>query len=911
MLNHRRTLREALFVFVLVSPVFGAKEITLYVAPTGNDTWSGRLPAPSGDGTDGPLATVAAAQRAVRRLPDTAARTVLFRSGVYRLDQPWVFTPADSGTESAPVTYAAYPGEKPVFSGGRRITGFRRVGKLWQAELPEVRAGRWRFLQLFVDGHRRPRARTPNQGYFRMAGPAPPVRGADGKEVSREKSAFCFRPGDLRPWRHLHEVVVVLLHSWETSIHPVKSVDMRSHVVEFAAPLKEWWKIGYWEREGRYFVENAFEFLDEPGEWYLDSETGVLSYLPFPGEDPQQTEVIAPVLHSLVEFRGETRAGLPVQHVHLRGLTFHHADWTLNPEGNSSTQAAVDVPAAIMADGAVACSLENCELAHVGTYGIWLRRGCKDCRLVHNHLFDLGAGGIRLGETAMAKDDADETSRTRVDNNYLHDGGKVFPAGVGIWLAQSSHNVLSHNEIHSFNYSGISLGWNWNEAPNRSHPNTIEFNHVHHVMGRMLSDGGGIYTLGTQTGTVIRNNVFHDIWPYMGRPAMAWGIYMDAGSNGLRVENNLVYNTLTGGIMNTARHHNTIRNNIFALSAWHAAWRYTYEKDPPPVIERNIFYLTQGELFHADGGRTDFKSRWDYNLYWRTDGKPVEFYGLSFAEWRAKGVDRHSLIADPQFVDARHYDFRLAPTSPALTELGFKPLDTSRCGLHGTPEWVALPKAVKFPATVLPPVPPPPAPQPVRDDFETTPVGSLPQTLRVFGDDPTAGSSVRVTDETARSGVHALKVVDSPELKEVWNPHCYYTPQFHTGEAVFRFSLFLRPGALVAVEWRDGRHPYRVGPTLKVDKDGRLVVGSRLLTTVPLQHWVDVVMRCRLGKQATGEWNLTVTPVGADSQRFDNLPCGDSRFNDLEWLGFISLARERTEFYLDRVTLTPVPEAVE
>jgi hypothetical protein len=253
--------------------------------------------------------------------------------------------------------------------------------------------------------------------------------------------------------------------------------------------------------------------------------------------------------------------------------------------------------------------LEDCEIAHVGTYGVWFGRGCKDNRIERNHIHDLGAGGVRIGEARMAEHDVAEASENVVTNNYIHDGGHVYAAGVGLWLAQSSHNTISHNEIHSFDYSGISVGWNWNEAPNRTHNNTIEYNYVHHVVRGVLSDAGGIYMLGVQPGTVIRNNIFHDIWPYMGRPAMAWGIYFDQGSRGMLVENNIVYHTLTGGLMNTGRPDNTVRNNIFALSARHAVWRWRQEGDPPSTVERNIFYLTQGELFHNDAGRTDDRTR--------------------------------------------------------------------------------------------------------------------------------------------------------------------------------------------------------------------------------------------------------------------------------------------------------------
>lgn len=447
--------------------------LQLYVDLDGNDVWSGRLSAPNGERTDGPLATLTGARNTIRRfrVKQTSGPvpvTVSVRAGTYRLEAPFVLEPQDSGTTQAPVVYQAYPNERPLFSGGRRLTGFARNGSFWECEIPEVRSGKWYFRQLFVNGERRPRARIPNEGFLRVAGTLPPVRDPEGKAVARDKSGFVFRPGDLKPWNRLEDVNLILMHSWETSIHPLKSVDPEAMTVEFAAPLKEWWRIGYWEREQRYYVENVEEGLDRPGEWYLNRETGVLRYYPLPGEQLEEAEIVAPVLTELVRFAGRPDDGRFVRHVTLRGLRFHHVDWALSPKGNSSTQAAVEVPAAIMADGALHCSFERCEVAHTGGYGVWLRRGCKDSLVVGTRLHDLGAGGIRVGEPKMPPTDATESSRNLIDNNHVFDGGRVYPAGVGIWVAQSSHNRISHNDIHDLFYSGISVGWNWNDEPNRT-----------------------------------------------------------------------------------------------------------------------------------------------------------------------------------------------------------------------------------------------------------------------------------------------------------------------------------------------------------------------------------------------------------------------------------------------------------
>lgn len=875
------------------------QEIVLYVAPEGDDAHSGRLRDTTPDGSDGPLATVAGAQRAIRRLRRGGTLPkpvkVLIRGRLW-LDGPVVFEPEDSGTERCPIVYTTEKPRGAVLSGGRAIAGWKKTdGPIWTAYVPEVKSGTWYFRQMFVAGRRATRARTPNGGYLHADSPIDAKPGAKWNEGT---DRFRFKPGDIRPWNDLHNVEVVVFHSWNTSRVRIASVDERARVVRFTGPTI--FRPFGWDPEQRYYVENAAELLDAPGEWYLDRTTGVVSYWPRQDEDMTTAEVVAPRLTELLRFDGDPDKGRLVEHIRVEGLSFQHADWTLGPRGYGDPQAAVTVPAVVSATGARHCVLQGCEIAHVGTYGVWFSRGCKDCRIVRNHVHDLGAGGIRIGEPKMPRTDEAESSRNLIHNNYIHDGGRVYAAGVGIWLAQSSHNTISHNEIHSFDYSGMSIGWNWSDAPTRTLHNTIEQNHVHHVVRGVLSDGGGIYTLGTQTGTAIRNNVFHDIWPYMGRPAMAWGIYFDAGSNGLTAENNIVYHTLTGGIMNTAHPANVIRNNIFALSAWHAAWRYTWEREPSSVVERNIFYLTQGALFHNDGGRHDTRSRWDYNLYWRTDGRPMEFYDDDFAGWQAKGLDRHGRVADPRFVAPARFDFSLAPDSPAL-KLGFKPIDTSRVGLVGPPEWVDLPRRAKFPPTVLPPEPPPPKPVTVDDGFEKTAAGTRPALAVVVEEG--RGDSIRVTDAVAAGGKHSLKLTDAAGLQHSFNPHLFYVPHFREGTARLSFDLRLAQGAELVHEWRDAASPYRVGPSIHVKPDGRIFAGGKPQGRIPLDKWVRVAIACGLGKQATGVYELTLTLPGQQPKTYAKLPCGTPKFDRLEWLGFVSVAPGKTECYLDNVKL--------
>lgn len=897
---------------VLTSASGRAEALTLHVAPDGRDTWSGRLAAPAADGRDGPLATLAGARDAIRQLRDAGEEapdgfTVLVREGTYYLDEPFVLEPQDSGRAEAPVVYEAFPGERPVISGGRRITGWREgPGGIWSAPVPGDADEEWRFLQLFVNGERRTLARTPNEGYFTIQGKAAPLRDPEtGRDTPVDRTAFVYAAGDIKAWPDPQDVHVVVYHSWETSRHRIERVDEATRTVHFTGPAV--WPFLNWGPNQRYYVENAPDALDAPGEWRLDREAGIVRYIPLPGEDMTTAEVVAPRLRRLVELRGEPGLGLAVDSVIFRGLAFHHQDWALAPEGHSDPQAVVRAPAAIMADGAFNCAFEDCELAHIGDYAIWLRRGCKHNRIQRCVIRDLGTGGVRIGESVMADSDAEESSHNLVDNNHIHDGGHVYAGGVGIWVAQSSHNRISHNELHDFNYSGLSIGWNWNDAPNRCHHNIIEFNHVHHVMNGALNDGGAIYTLGTSPGSVIRNNVFHDVWPCS---AIGWGIYLDSTTNGYLVEDNIVYNTLSGGLMkHNGGHENVIQNNVFAFTAHQMLWPCWEVR--PNTFRRNIIYFTQGDLF-IPMAESRLRQRlaadeplgeWDHNLYWNPNQPDLRFFSHDFSEWQEMGLDGSSVIADPQFADPDAYDFSLRPTSPALA-LGFRAIDTSRVGLYGDPEWVARADRVAHPPTVLPPPPQPPGPAPVDDDFETTAVGSPPEGAVVSGEEK--GASIRVSDEQAAGGIRSLKFTDVPGLEHTWQPHMFYQPRFTSGPVRQSFDIWIGPGVHMFTQWRD-RTPYPdcIGPSVTITADGAVTAGGRVLTTVPVGEWVHVIIEAEVGRGAPKTFTLTVGPSGQEGRRFEAIPFTGAQFRELHWLGFVSEADGDAVFYVDNIRIAP------
>ncbi len=650
-----------------------AKPLTLYVAPGGDDQWSGLEATPRGDSKAGPLASLPAALKAARAARAAAPEgvSILMRGGVYRMNEPLVIGPADSGLNGKqPLTIAAYADEKPVLSGGRRITGWKPVeGKAqqWQAEVPSVREGKWYFHQLFVNGQRKQRARTPNEGFFRIQGASP-----QDKPVKLR-----FKPGDIKPeWANSGDVEVIALLAWADFRMQIRSVDTAASIATLSGEARP----SNREDNAKYYVENAPDGLDQPGEWYLDRGTGIVTYWAQPGEDPSRAEVVAPHLRDLVRIQGDLSAKKPVEHVVLRGLTFSHTDWDLDKNGYADTQAAVATRGDIRAEAAVDCSIEDCTFTSLAGYALELGRGCHRIRVVGNEMFDLGAGGIRIGEQQRRDEPFDLCDHHVVTDNHIYNGGLIYPPAVGVFILQSGNNRIAHNHIHDLFYTAVSVGWNWGYQETPCHDNLIEFNHLHDLGKSVLSDMGAIYTLGIQKGTVIRNNLIHDVYSYT---YGGWGLYPDEGSTGIVLENNVVYRTKSAGFHQHYGRDNIVRNNIFAFGAENQLMRTREEAHTSFTFTNNIVYFDSGNLLGSNWSNDNFTM--DRNLYFDaragTSPEAMRFSGATLTEWRKRGHDTNSVVADPLFEAAAQFDFRLKKDSPAL-RIGFKPIDLSTVGVR-------------------------------------------------------------------------------------------------------------------------------------------------------------------------------------------------------------------------------------
>ena len=866
---------------------------------------------------DGEVKTISAALEKVRALRASGAipagriAEVSVEPGRYPVTEAAVFKPADSN-----VRIVAVKAGRAVFDGGVALPPFvAGADGLWRARVPVGLA----FEQLYVNGCRAQRARTPNEFYLYMReqydGETNPLT---GKSEDLSRRAFIVKPSDvvqlaaLTP-DELARAELLFWQSWDMGRSRIEHVDANTGLVLLRQGASR--PLFFWSSTcPRYALENYRGALDAPGEWFHDVKAGELLYVPRPGERPETTTAIAPVASGFAVFAGDPLSDALVRNVVFEGLAFEHAAWRLPGDGVKNAQSAQNIrDAAILGDGVRGFVMENCRISHVGMHGVWLKRGCRDCRIVRCLVEDLGGGGVCLGDTGGWQEDgpARVTAFNCVSNCIVRTGGLALNGAIGVWIGHSSDNEIVHNDIGDFRYTGVSMGWTWGYSPTVAKRNRLTWNRIHHIGWGVLSDMGGVYTLGNSEGTVEIGNWIHDVNGYAGNGSPAWGLYTDEGSAGILLASNLVERCRDGAVHQHYGKDNTFANNIFVTFERSGVWRSRVENHTTIIVTNNVFWWTNSASQVIRGGKsgksvTDLVM--DGNLFWCAGGiSSNAFFGQSLEAWRTDGHDRASQVCDPLFRDPLRGDWRLAPESPAL-KMGFVPWDWTEAGVpKGDAAW----RAEAMDDTRYPPLKDaPPAPRFFRArgsiDFEAFKPGTTGRKklsfFQVYGE-----KGVTVTDETAASGKNSLRLADSPKHAANWEPHLIANIGAEEGSVRIRWSFRTDATAHPQFECRDykqdGVRPYAIGPSVTFAA-GHVRAGGRAVADVPVDAWCRMEIVLHVTGPKAGTWSCTVTPPDGEPKTVDGIKV-QSGFRALDWNGFMTNGKEGV-WFLDDFSVEPV-----
>jgi hypothetical protein len=568
---------------ILLFPLQHDLSAQIYVAVNGADNNAGTKQQPLAS-----LAKAVRKARELRRLNDPSVKEglhIIIEDGNYQLDETLFIKPEDAGAENSVTTIEAASGARPVISGGTPIKGWKKTagnipglplqskGKIWVADAPLVSGRLLEFRQLWVNNVKAIRAKERN-----------------GDSMHRilswdHQAEQCWIPRPKTNDVTAAEGLEMFVHQWwAIAILRIKKVEVQGdsmrlsfHQPESRIQSEHPWPAPWLSKEtgnSAFYLMNALQFLDEPGEWFLDMKNRKVYYYPRPGENVNAAEVIAPALETLVKIQGT--ADQPVRYLSFKGISFRHTSWLrpsmqghvphqagmymleaykLKIPGTADkktleNQAWVGRPAAAIDIGyARQVGFENCYFQHLASTALDYNKGTGNSIVDGNLFSDIGGAAILAGtfsdeatEVHLPYNPSDETvicSSLRISNNLINNVTNEDWGTVAIGAGYVRDISIEHNDISEISYSGISLGWGWTRTSNVMKNNKVHANKIHRY-ARHMYDVAGIYTLSAQPGTVISANEIDSVYkaPYAHLPSHWFYIYTDEGSSYMTIRDN-------------------------------------------------------------------------------------------------------------------------------------------------------------------------------------------------------------------------------------------------------------------------------------------------------------------------------------------------------------------------------------
>jgi len=670
---------------------------TFFVSPAGNDANPGSK--------SKPFASLARAQIAAQRVKGQPVK-VWLRGGTYYLPETLVFTAEDSGTSKAPRTWEAWPNETPVVSGGQQLQlkwEPYRDGIMKASVDPGLRTD-----QLFINGERQSLARYPNfdsqirifNGYAKDA--FDPERAA---RWANPKGGFMHA---------MHE------HMWGGFHYVITDKTAEGRLV-YEGGWQNNRRMGM-HREFR-FVENIFEELDAPGEWFLDPSSATLFLRPQPNIDLRSASVEVVRLRHLIEFKGSESA--PVRFISLKGLTFRHASRTFmdNKEPLLRSDWTTYRGGALLFNGAEDCLIERCLIDQVGGNAVFINRYNRNIVIRSCEIAKAGANGVAfVGDPSSVRNPLFEYNQVqalsnidrtpgpkgndfprdcRVEDCLIHLIGRFEKQTAAVQIAMAKDITVRHCTIYDMPRAGINIGdgcWGGHVIEFCDIFDTVKETGDHgsfnswgrdrfwrpsiNQVNEWVKQVPDLPLLDTVKPIILRNNRW--------RCDHGWDIDLDDGSSHYEVRNNLCLN---GGLKNRVGYRRVVENNVIVNNSFHP---HVWYADSLDVFRRNIVFTP----YQPIRVNKPWGLECDQNLL-HTPGRPLPPQSASVLQAQS-GRDEQSLVADAVFVNPSIGDYRVREGSPAL-KLGFKNFPMDRFGVQSA-RLKALARTPQLPSPKLPKV---------------------------------------------------------------------------------------------------------------------------------------------------------------------------------------------------------------
>lgn len=561
------------FLFVMLLTSYNGVASEVWVSTTGND---------SNDGSKNhPKLTIQSAIRQVREMRrlkvDGIERgiNIIIKGGTYNLYEPLYIRPEDSGTKYSPTTITNAKDDEVIISGGIDVTNWKKSGGLWVADVPDFNGIPINFRQMWVDGRKAVRARdvVDFEKMHRIVGndPINEILWVPSKAV--------------KPILNAPYPEMVLHEMWCIANLRIKSIELhgdsaavRFHNPESKIQFEHPWPSPMTEpgRESPFYLTNAKELLDQPGEWFHDIKTNKVYYYPLPSEDMRSVKVTIPVIETLVEVEGTLDR--PVKNIVFKNINFNYTTWMRPSEkGHVPLQAGMYLKeayrltpqmerpdgnhkldnqdwlgrsaAAVVLSGTKDINFEGCSFEHLASSALDYEWGNKGGTVKGCLFRDIGGNGLVVGSFSPGAhethypynptDSRELCSGQTISNNLFTDITNEDWGCVSICAGYVDNINIEHNDISETSYTGISLGWGWTRTMVSMKNNRVFANNISRY-GKHMYDVAGIYTLGAQPGSVISENYVHDIYTpsYVHDPEHWFYLYTDEGSSYIEVKDN-------------------------------------------------------------------------------------------------------------------------------------------------------------------------------------------------------------------------------------------------------------------------------------------------------------------------------------------------------------------------------------